>query len=247
MENMKISDLVSSSSQVVGTIPVGTIIPSIFNSAPEGWLECSGQEVAIGSVGSIYYALSQQLGTTYGALTNGSGGVGSTHFRVPNLKSSYLVPKVSTDNVNSGGLNNHQHFVNAAANSSATAVNHNHNIGQSNYGGDYWAHNHSGGPSYAGANGTNPPNVNKTGTGGTGAAGGAGHIHDANSYAATNWWSNTNGAYSYHNIDSLGIGSAYSASHTHSSSASNSNSISSNTSNTVSFPHSYVVRYLIKV
>ena len=65
--------------------PVGSIMQFAAASEPSGWVLCQGQELAIGSAGSTYYALSQLLGTTYGALTNGSGGAGSSHFRVPNL------------------------------------------------------------------------------------------------------------------------------------------------------------------
>jgi microcystin-dependent protein len=65
--------------------PVGSIMQFAAASEPSGWVFCTGQELAIGSSGSTYYNLSQTLGTTYGALTNGSGGAGSTHFRVPNL------------------------------------------------------------------------------------------------------------------------------------------------------------------
>jgi microcystin-dependent protein len=65
--------------------PVGSIMQFAAASEPSGWAFCTGQELAIGSSGSTYYNLSQALGTTYGALTNGSGGAGSTHFRVPNL------------------------------------------------------------------------------------------------------------------------------------------------------------------
>lgn len=65
--------------------PVGSIMQYAVSSAPSGWVLCQGQELAIGSAGSTYYALSQLLGTTYGALTDGSGGTGTSHFRVPNL------------------------------------------------------------------------------------------------------------------------------------------------------------------
>jgi len=65
--------------------PVGSVMQYAAGAEPSGWVFCQGQELAIGSAGSTYYNLAQALGTTYGALTNGSGGAGSTHFRVPNL------------------------------------------------------------------------------------------------------------------------------------------------------------------
>jgi microcystin-dependent protein len=64
-----------------GLSPVGSMLMFGGASAPTGWLFCRGQEVAI----ATYPALSSVLGTTYGALTNGSGGVGTTHFRLPDL------------------------------------------------------------------------------------------------------------------------------------------------------------------
>ena len=241
---VKIKENINSKGQIIGSIPVGTIIPTIISTIPSGWLECNGSEVIIGSSGSTYYALSQQLGTTYGALTNGSGAAGSTHFKLPNLKSSYLIPKVSTDNVNSGGSNNHQHLVTTAATSANNGNAHNHNIAQANYGGDYWAHNHSA-TAYIGANGTNPPNANKTGTGGSGTAGGAAHTHDAATGSSTSWNGGTQA--SYHNIASLGQSASGIDNHSHTASAAGANSISANSTNTESFPQSYVVRYLIKV
>ena len=238
---VKIKENINSKGQIIGSIPVGTIIPTIISTIPSGWLECNGSEVIIGSSGSTYYALSQQLGTTYGALTNGSGAAGSTHFKLPNLKSSYLIPKVSTDNVNSGGLNGHQHLVTATATSATNGNSHNHNISQTGTGGDYIAHNHAGGNTYAGVNGSNPPNANKTGTGGSGTAGGAAHTHDAScNSGGTNWWSNI-GAYSNHNITSLGINASAVDNHSHTA------TVSGYSTNVDSFPQSYVVRYLIKV
>ena len=64
------------------TVPVGVVNPFAGASAPSGWLMCGGQEVAIASFSDLYAVVS----TTYGALTNGSGGAGSTHFRVPDLR-----------------------------------------------------------------------------------------------------------------------------------------------------------------
>ena len=60
----------------------GIISQFAGSTAPAGYLLCQGQQVAI----SAQPALHAVLGTTYGALTNGSGGVGTTHFRVPNLQ-----------------------------------------------------------------------------------------------------------------------------------------------------------------
>ena len=62
--------------------PTGAVIAFAGSSAPSGWFLCGGQEVAIASYGALYAV----IGTTYGSLTNGSGGAGTTHFRVPDLR-----------------------------------------------------------------------------------------------------------------------------------------------------------------
>jgi microcystin-dependent protein len=63
-------------------MPVGAVNMWVTGTAPSGWLICDGTEKAIAD----YSALSAVLGTTYGALTNGSGGSGTTHFRLPDLR-----------------------------------------------------------------------------------------------------------------------------------------------------------------
>jgi microcystin-dependent protein len=57
-----------------------------MSSAPTGWLVCNGAEYAIADYGDLHAA----IGTTWGALTNGSGSAGSTHFRVPDLRGAFL-------------------------------------------------------------------------------------------------------------------------------------------------------------
>jgi microcystin-dependent protein len=54
----------------------------VTGTAPTGWLICDGTEQLISS----YPTLSGVLGTTYGTQTNGSGGAGTTHFRLPDLR-----------------------------------------------------------------------------------------------------------------------------------------------------------------
>lgn len=80
-----------------------TSVPGVINqyagsgsAAPTGWLFCDGQEVLITTYQILYDALTSN-GTTfpYGANTNGSGGAGSTHFRIPNLKGKIPVGKDS--------------------------------------------------------------------------------------------------------------------------------------------------------
>ena len=57
--------------------------------APTGWLLCDGSQQAV----ATYGALDTVLGTTYGSRTNGSGGAGSSHFRLPDLQGRVVVGK----------------------------------------------------------------------------------------------------------------------------------------------------------
>ena len=65
---------------------IGSIAPFAMSSAPSGWLVCNGAEYAIASYGDLYSA----IGTTWGALTDGSGSSGSTHFLVPDFRGEFL-------------------------------------------------------------------------------------------------------------------------------------------------------------
>jgi microcystin-dependent protein len=62
-------------------VPTGAIMPFAMNTAPTGWLAANGNEY---SKTGTYAALFAVIGTTYGE-TNGAGGTGTTHFRVPDL------------------------------------------------------------------------------------------------------------------------------------------------------------------
>ena len=62
--------------------PTGTVVMWVTDTAPTGWILCQGQQLAVAD----YSSLATVLGTTYGALTNGSGGSGTTHFRLPDLR-----------------------------------------------------------------------------------------------------------------------------------------------------------------
>ena len=68
--------------QAVDPNPVGSLQAFAGANAPTGWLLCNGSEQPIATYPELYSVLS----TTYGALTNGTGGAGSTHFRVPDLR-----------------------------------------------------------------------------------------------------------------------------------------------------------------
>lgn len=67
--------------------PVGTIVAYGGSSAPSDWLLCTGTEM----LRSSYAELDAVLGTSYGAYTDGSGGAGSTHLRIPNLAGRSVV------------------------------------------------------------------------------------------------------------------------------------------------------------
>lgn len=62
--------------------PTGTIVAFAGSTAPNGWFLCNGQEVSKNK----FPALEAACQTTYGANTNGSGGAGSTHFVVPDMR-----------------------------------------------------------------------------------------------------------------------------------------------------------------
>jgi hypothetical protein len=70
----------------VTLVPTGAVMPFAMNSAPSGWLEANGNEY---SKTGTYSALFAAIGTTFGE-TNGSGGVGTTHFRVPDLRGIFV-------------------------------------------------------------------------------------------------------------------------------------------------------------
>ena len=65
------------------TLPSGSVQMYAGSSAPTGWLLCNGAETSIATYGALYAV----VGTTYGSLTNGSGGAGTTHFRLPDMRS----------------------------------------------------------------------------------------------------------------------------------------------------------------
>jgi len=70
----------------VTLVPTGAIMPFAMNTAPSGWLAANGNEY---SKTGTYAALFAVIGITYGE-TNGAGGTGTTHFRVPDLRASFV-------------------------------------------------------------------------------------------------------------------------------------------------------------
>ena len=66
--------------------------------ASNGWLLCDGSEVSA----TTYAALKALLTTTYGAYTNGSGGSGTSHFRLPDLRGRVIA---ALDNMGGSSAN----------------------------------------------------------------------------------------------------------------------------------------------
>lgn len=62
-------------------MPVGAVLPYASSSAPNGWMNCQGQELYRGDYPDLFAV----IGTTYGA------GDGSTTFKLPNLSGRVIV------------------------------------------------------------------------------------------------------------------------------------------------------------
>ena len=70
----------------VTLVPTGAVMAFAMNSAPSGWLAANGTEY---SKTGTYAALFAVIGSIYGE-TNGTGGTGTTHFRVPDLRGYFV-------------------------------------------------------------------------------------------------------------------------------------------------------------
>ena len=73
-------------------VSIGTIVPFAGTSAPTGFLICDGSEISVTTYADLYTA----IGTTWGTLTDGAGGAGSTHFRIPDLQNDFIRGKSGT-------------------------------------------------------------------------------------------------------------------------------------------------------
>ena len=71
--------------------PTGSIIAYGGTSAPTGYLLCNGSEQPV----ATYTALDAIIGPNFGG-TNGVGGVGTSHFRLPDLRGRVPVGQDST-------------------------------------------------------------------------------------------------------------------------------------------------------
>ena len=138
-----------------GFAPIGAVTMYSGSTAPTNWAICNGSELAIATYGPLYAI----IGTRYGALTNGAGGAGTTHFKLPSFTSRIpkgtvstpTVPTTTTSNASSA-VDVHTHGVNStltagSVNSSFTAGNataHTHGVSintgnESNYHYHFWS------------------------------------------------------------------------------------------------------------
>ncbi len=88
-------------------MPYAGVVDNGSNPVPSGWLLCDGSE----QDASVYVALKNLLQTTYGPYSNGSGGTGTTHFRVPDLRGKVIA---ALDNMGGGSANIINQITNAS-------------------------------------------------------------------------------------------------------------------------------------
>lgn len=121
--------------------PVGSVQMYAIDSAPEGWLLCNGVEYLKTAYPKLDAVLSSGGTYPYGQ-TNGSGGAGTTHFRVPNLVgifprgsqmggvTSQVVSDGGNETYNASAVSTKQRDKTAVNGLSATQANHNHTYNQ---------------------------------------------------------------------------------------------------------------------
>jgi len=76
----------------IANVPVGSVFQYAGSSAPTGYLFADGSE----QPRATYSALDAVITTIYGAYTNGSGGAGTSHLRLPDLRQRVPVGKHSS-------------------------------------------------------------------------------------------------------------------------------------------------------
>lgn len=84
--------------------PTGTVLPFAGTTAPEGWVLCNSGEYL--KTSSTYAKLFAVVGTAFGE-TNGSGGAGTTHFRVPDMRGVFPRGSGTNGTANYGGVTGH--------------------------------------------------------------------------------------------------------------------------------------------
>ena len=124
-------------------VPAGTIIQYAGSGTPTGgYYYCDGSQ----KLRSTHVDLDDSIGETWGSYTNGSGGAGTTHLRVPDLRGKFLRgdgtdgtytgPNVGVEQAES--LKSHNHTQDAHGH---TQDSHNHT--QSAHGHTQDSHNHT--------------------------------------------------------------------------------------------------------
>jgi microcystin-dependent protein len=84
--------------------PTGTVLPFAGTTAPEGWVLCNSGEYL--KTSSAYEKLFAVIGIAFGE-TNGSGGAGTTHFRVPDMRGVFPRGSGTNGTANYGGVTGH--------------------------------------------------------------------------------------------------------------------------------------------
>ena len=80
------SSALGSQSIALLQLPSGTLIDFAGTVEPSGWLLCDGRELL--KTSPTYASLFAAIGVAYGE-TNGSGGAGTTHFRLPDFRGRF--------------------------------------------------------------------------------------------------------------------------------------------------------------
>lgn len=182
MANLKIKEGISTSISNEVSLKPGYIIMSIDTNIPEGFMLCNGSQL----LKTSYPDLLAAIGTSYGE-TDGSGGVGTSHFKIPDFINRYIVPAYTGQAI-SGGSSSHSHTTTSSAYITPVDTNHSHTSANTNDGAYAWNHGHNAAnAANGGAYGTNPVNANKTGNLGSAAISGSGHQHPT--------WTNVNWGY----------------------------------------------------
>lgn len=158
------------------------------DSPPNGWLVCNGQEVPIADYTTLYNLITVDGSVKpYGENTDGLGGAGSTHFRLPNLTDKFIVAPPNSSLIGStAGADNHSHNFNAslpAVNSSVQSHSHTYSPGNFAAADSAPGHTHSVSVSFSANVSNAETNVKRAATGNTGAAF---QIHGHSASATTN-------------------------------------------------------------
>jgi microcystin-dependent protein len=71
----------------VESVPIGTIAARMDNQVPTNWVAMNNQELEIAQYGTLYGYLDAAITLS---LTNGAGGAGTSHFRVPDVRGYFF-------------------------------------------------------------------------------------------------------------------------------------------------------------